>query len=494
MMLGKNSFDLWQRPKLQVLSTQQLEKIYGASLEVLERTGTVIKHEGALEMLHGAGAYVEDHQRVKIPSYLVEEALRSVQKRVVIGDRNGEAALFLEGDEVYFGPGSETPYVLDPFTDKRREATKGDVNRAGRVIDYLPQIDFAMSFALATDVQKETADCHHFMELLSTTSKPILFTAWDAEGIDYIYQMACVAAGGKEKFQVTPFILHYAEPTSPLTHSTTTIDNLFACVERGIPLMYVPGASMGGTAPVTLAGGYVQSGAEFLTGLLLSQLKKPGSRVFYGGGVNPLDMKTMIFSYGAPEAWLSRVIRKELASFLGLPVFATGGCTDAKQVDEQAAMEAASSLMLSGLSGQNLVHDVGYIESGMTSSLEMLVLCNEIIATVRRILSSLSVNPETLALPVIQQVGPGGNYLGHEHTMEHFRGVLGEYPLLDRDHFQAWKKKGEKTLGQRVKEKTLDILQNHPGNPLPEDRQKMIEEIVAESDVKRKKKKRGSMS
>ena len=488
--MNNMDFDIWQRPKLKLLNEEQLEKIFNASLEVLEKTGTVVKHKEALDMLDGAGAKVVDKEKVKIPSNLVEEALKTVSSSVVISNRDGEDTMFLEGDNVYFGPGSETPYVLDPYTGKRRGSVKNDTVRAAKVIDYLPNIDFAMSFGLATDIQRETCDAHHFEAMVLNTNKPIIFTAYDKEGIDYIFKMASVAMGGEEKFRENPFLLHYAEPTSPLIHSKPTIDNLFACVERDIPFMYVPGASMGATAPMTFAGGYVQTSAEFLVGLILTQLKKKGAKVLFGGGVNPLDMKTMAFSYGAPEAWISRVIRKELAEYMGVPVFATGGCTDAKIVDQQAAIEASNSLMLSGLSGQHLIHDVGYIDSGLTSSLEMLVMADEIIATVKRVLKSLRVNEETLAVDVIDEVGPGKDYLSHEHTYKYFRDVLFQSNLLTRDNYDNWVKKGSKSMGDLIKEKVINILESHEENRLNEDAEKEIKELLAESDTKRKKEER----
>jgi trimethylamine---corrinoid protein Co-methyltransferase len=485
--MDNKEFDLWQRPKFRLLNEEQIEKIYDASLEVLEKTGTVVKHKEALEMLDGAGAKVVDKERVKIPSHIVEEALKNVNSSVVISNRDGDKSMYLEGDNVYFGPGSETPYVLDLYTGKRRKSVKNDTVMAAKVIDFLTNIDFAMSFGLATDIQNETCDAHHFEAMVLNTNKPIIFTAYDKEGVDYIFKMACVAAGGEKQFRENPFILHYAEPTSPLIHSEPTIDNLFACVERDIPVMYVPGASMGGTAPMTFAGGYVQSNAEFLVGLILTQLKKKGAKILFGGGVNPLDMKTMTFSYGAPEAWISRVIRKELAEYIGVPVFATGGCTDAKIIDQQAAIEAANSLMLSALSGQNLIHDVGYIDSGLTSSLEMLLMADEIIATIKRVLKSLRVNKDTLAVDVINEVGPGKDYLSHEHTYKHFKEVLFQSDLLTRDNYDNWARKGSKSMGDLIKEKVIDILETHEGHRLNEDQEKEIKKLLAESDINRKR-------
>jgi len=476
-----------QRPVLAYLSQEQKKRIHQASLRILERTGMDFYSKEAVEMLSASGARVVDGKRVKIPPSMVEEALASVPKRVVLCDRNGRRTLFLEGNSVYYGPGSETPYTLDPYTGERRPSLKQDVIRAASVVDYLSNIDFVMSFALATDVPKKCEDLHHFEAMVRNTTKPILFTSWDLDGIKGIYDMCVAVSGSEEAFRTNPFICHYVEPISPLKHPKESIDKLLFSVDHGIPVMYVPAPSAGGTAPVTLAGAFALSNAEVLSGLVLAQLRKKGTPFVYGGGPNILDPRTAVFSYGAPEVFISRIVRTELAHFYGLPAFSTGGCTDAKTIDQQAAFEAGNSLMLSSLAGSNLVHDVGYMESGSTSSLALLTVCDEMIGSVKRVIRSFEVSEEKLALNVIDSVGPGGDFLSLEHTLRHFKEEIWIPQMLDRQNYQSWKAEGGKTLKDKAEEKARWILENHKPKPLSDSVQNQVRQIVEDVDTRRTK-------
>jgi len=485
--MGKNqNLTNRQRPVLTYLSQEQKERIHQASLEILERTGMEFDSPEAVEILSGSGARVTRGNRVQIPPSMVEDALATVPKRVVLSDREGKKTLFLEGTEVYYGPGSETPYTLDPYTGVRRPCLKEDVIKAARVVDYLPNMDFVMSFALATDVPQRSGDIHHFEAMVLNTRKPILFTSWDLDGIQGIYDICATVAGSEKTFKANPFICHYVEPISPLKHPKASIEKLLFSVDHGIPVMYVPAPSAGGTAPVTLAGAFALSNAEVLSGLVLAQLKRTGASFIYGGGPNVLDPRTAVFSYGAPETLMSRIVRTELAHSYNLPAFSTGGCTDAKTIDQQAAFEAGSSLMLSSLVGSDFVHDVGYLESGLTSSLELLVICDEMIGSVKRILRSFDVSKEALALDVIDAVGPGGNFLSLDHTLKHFKEEIWISKMFDRQGYQSWVAEGKKTLKEKAEDKVRWILENHKPTPLSDSVQDHVRQIVREVDDKRK--------
>lgn len=477
--MGMNEhFNYWNRPKLNVFSEEQHDKVYESALEILERTGTEFHSEEAVSILDDAGATVEDGNTVKIPSNLVEKALRTCGKRVVISDRNLDHTMFLEGDNTYFGPGSETPNTIDPHTGERRKCEKEDVVNAATVVDALENIDFVMSFALANDVPKDNADCHHFEAMVKNTEKPILFTAWDLEGLKAIYEMSVAVAGGEEEFRTDPFILLYDEPSSPLKHSREAVEKLMFSTRKGIPIMYVPTPSLGAAGPISLAGAYALTEAEYLSGLVLSQEIRQGSSLIFGGGPTTMDMQTTVFSYSAPETMLSLALRKEVGSYLGVPAFNAGGFTDSKEIDQQATMEMANSLNYAALAGGNLVHDVGYLESGMTSSLELLTIANEEISSLNRFVKSVQVNEETLGVDEIDEVGPGGNYLTSANTIENFKEDVWAPELTDRQVRENWVEDGETSLRDRARDKVIDIMENHQPEPLPEDVEKELTGIV----------------
>jgi trimethylamine--corrinoid protein Co-methyltransferase len=224
---------------------------------------------------------------------------------------------------------------------------------------------------------------------------------------------------------------------------------------------------MGGTAPVTIAGAVALGNAEILSSLVMHQLTNPGAPFLYGHGVHHLDMKEMISVYGAPEFQIARVAAAEMGRFYGLPVWGYAGHSDSKIVDGQAAADAQFSVFVALMARTNLNHDVGYLESGLTGSPEMMVLTNEIISMTRRFVEGIRLDEESLASGVIHDVGPGGEFLSHEHTMAHWR-ELWLPQLFDRQRLDPWIAGGSKGLGERLREATIGLINEHTVEPLPD--------------------------
>jgi len=467
------------RPRFQLLSQDQIKHIHLATLEILERTGVRVMLPEALDLLEKAGAWVLSENMVKIPPHLVEEALRSAPSRITIYDRNGSPAMNLEGLNTHFGPGTDTTFVMDMETGERRPTKGRDVARVARLCDALPNIDFiaSMGGVSTEECDPHLSDRHNFALMLSNTTKPLLFTAWSLEGLKDIHRMASVVCGGQKEFELKPFMIHYAEPITPLQHVPESLQKLLFCAENRIPCAYVSAPILGATSPATIAGTIALHNAEFLSGLVISQLKRKGTPILYGGGGTPMDMKTSVNIYGGPEAFLVHVANKEMATHYGLPDFNTGGCSDGKVLDQQAGAEASLSLMQAGMVGSNMVHDVGYLESGLTASWEMIVLSDELIDMIKHILKGVTVDTDSLATDVINKVGPGGNYLQEKHTMRHFRSVW--YPkLFDRANHERWTESGGKDLWKILNERVKTILGEHKPEPVAENVREAIEEIL----------------
>jgi trimethylamine--corrinoid protein Co-methyltransferase len=318
--------------------------------------------------------------------------------------------------------------------------------------------------------------------MLKGTSKPLVVTAVDKEGLADQYQMACEVLGGPEEFAKTPLFVVYIEPSSPLTNSIEAVEKILYAAQTGIPAIYTPCIMAGGTGPVTLAGTMVQALAEYLTGVVLAQLKRRGAGVIMGGVNSPMDMATSILSYGAPELALIGAAMTDVAKWLGVPMFSTAGCSDSKVLDEQAAIEATLSIMVAALSGANLIHDVGYLESGLLGSFDMLVMSDEVIGMAKRILEGVKVTPETLAVHVIEKVGPGGHYLTQEHTRTHFKTETWLPRLIDRQMRRPWESSGESTMAQRVRSKVKEILERHEPVPIPTDVEARLRELVTQAE------------
>lgn len=467
-----------------LLSDAQLDEIHQASLEILRRTGVRVHEPRGRTLLQDAGCTVTDGDLVRFPAALVEDALRSAPSRITLCARTGEPRVHLEGHRTYFGTGSDLPNTLDLQTGQRRPSLLSDVESTARLADYLPNLDFVMSMALPSDVPIATSDRRSFLAMVENTAKPLVFTAWDEAGLADIIRMAEIVAGGPQELALKPFLLAYLEPTSPLQHSAVVVRKLLMMAERGLPLVYAPGPMDGASAPVTQAGALAMVNAEVLSGLVLVQLQRKGAPFVLGAGSGPLDMRTMAATYAAPEFMLHCMAMAELAHYYyRLPVWGFSGCSDSKLPDVQAGIESALWILWTALSGANLVHDIGYMEAGLTCSYEMIVICDEVISLVRRLLAGIEFSHETLALDALHEVGPGGDFMGASHTARHFREVW--YPnVLDRRAHDAWMRAGHPTALKNAKEIAGEAVASHAPNPLAEEHSEALKVIIAEADAR----------
>jgi len=465
-------------PRMQMLSEEQCRAIHTASLEILRRTGVRVYHEEALELLRSADVLVSDGNLVRFPAGLVEWAVKQAPSRIALCKRGGdEVAAPLEGRRVNFGPGSDCLNYLDPRSGERRKFTAEDVVDCIRLVDALPEMDFCMSMGIPADLDTDNAYRWQFAQMMEHTTKPIVFVCDDVADCEAIAAMAAVPAGGMESLRLNPTLLLYSEPSTPLKHSETATGKLLYMAEEALPIVHSPAPMMGGTAPVTLAGGLALGNAEVLSSLVIHQLTNPGAPFVYGSGLHHLDMRTTISVYSAPEFELARVAVAEMGRFYGLPTWGYAGHSDSCAMDEQAAADSAFSVLASLLAGSNLVHDVGYLEAGLTTSPEMIVFTAEMIDMLRCFMAGVSLDTESLALEVIHSVGPGGEFISTDHTMEHFRDFW-EPMLFNRQRVDDWVEAGSKRLGERLRVRTVAIMDEHQPEPLSETEREEIEAIL----------------
>jgi trimethylamine--corrinoid protein Co-methyltransferase len=478
-MVNVNSI-LYQSPQFSILSKSQIEDIHLGALEVLRKTGIRFHHQDALDMLKSAGAFILDDNLVKFPARMVEDAISSVPSRVIMCDRNGYPAVFLEGRKVNFGTGSDCLNLLDPETGEHRKFTQNDIINGYHLCDALSNIHFVMSIGLPADVDPKLTYDIQMALMLEHTTKPIVFVTNDKASCQRAIDMAAIVAGGHEALREQQHILLYSEPSSPLQQSETAVDKLLMMAEYELPVVHSPGPQMGGTAPITMASGLAMSLAEILSSLVLHQLKRPGAPFIFGAGLHHMDMKASQICYASPEFQLTKAAIAELGRWYGMPTWGYAGCSDAKVMDEQAALEAMLSVLMAKLSGGNLIHDVGYMESGLTCSFEMIVLTDELVSMTDNLMKGIDTTPGSLMLDEIDQVGPGGHYLNTEKTLEHFRDFW--YPdLLDRSIRSTWLRTGASTLGKRLNTKVKEIIKDHRPDPLDKAAKKQIQEVLSQA-------------
>ncbi len=475
--------------RFNMLSKDQLQALFDGVLHVLEYTGLDVHHEEARDILQKAGAWVDDI-RVRIPSHLVKRALNAAPRSFTIFARDGnpEHDIHIGPGRAHFGPGPTPPNFIDIETLERHPYTRADARIVAQVCDALPNIDFCESLGTVSDVHVALAACCEFAEMFPRTSKPIVAWSFGAKDGEDIHKMALAEAGGQDAFEKRPTYIHYCEPISPLLSDFNAVDKLVFAARHRIPVIFTPCPQAGGTAPMSAAGIIIQATAESWMGLTVAQTIQPGVPFFMGGVLSVMDMKDMILSYGAPELSLMMAGCTELAHFAGIPLWQTGGCTDSKTLDEQAAMEGSLSCFFSALTEGDLCHDVGYTESGMTGSILQTAMMDEAIGYARRITRGIEVNEDTLAADVIHRVGPNGQYLKDEHTLRHSETEYWYPNLCDRRSFEEWEKKGSLSMRDRVIARVQDIVATHKPSPVKPETEAVIKKVMqaAEDRVKNK--------
>ncbi len=458
------------------LTPEQCGQLHEAVLELLGDVGVELNHPRAMGLLAQAGATVEGN-RARIPGELIESALALAPSTIVLHDQAGEPVMPAGEDRVFFGTGSETPFILDHRTWDRRHGCLADVAEGARVVEALPNFDFLMSLFLPWDLDPKVAYLRQYKAMLEGCTKPMLLVTPNPSDVPVMMAMQEAVVGGETERLTRPRAMVYVNVTNPLRQEYEELEKALFCAEHGVPFAYVAPVLPGLMGPVIPPGSTVVGLAGELVGLLVAQLAREGAPVAISGGITGvMDMKSMITSYAAPE---DRIISGEMARHYRVPHFGLGGSTDSKLVDGQAAAEAALTLYTEALVGSNIIHDIGYMEAGSVNSLAQLVICDELIGWVRAIMKPLEIDATTLPLDLIREQGIGGDYLTTDHTMEHF-GDLWYPTLFDRRKFDKWVAVGRKDLTASAVETVERILAAESPAPLDPATVGALDSIIAE--------------
>ena len=390
--------------------------------------------------------------------------------------------MVLERGRIHFGLGG-TPLhqILDIDSGKNRPSTKEDVGNATRLGDALPNFAFMMAICGASDVPHETEHLHELEIVFANTEKHIVWALPEAYTAKNAIAMAAAVAGGEEELRKNPLLSCYSESISPLTFSTMNED-LVEFAAAGLPVFFTGCPMAGLTGPATLSGTYVLGNAETLAGLTLSQLINPGTPFIYGPGIGVSDLRTLRFSFAAPEWAMGHIIQSQLAEFYRLPTFGWGGSSDSKLPDSQAGAEAALMAIMSAFSGINMIHCNGYLAGSDYGSMEMAVICDEIVGWIFRVVEGTRVDKESLAVDVIREVGSKSSYLKHKHTFAHIKKEIFVPRLFDRYNEPMWAEKGGKDLREVARERALKILKEYQPASLSDEVRATLRQIVQQAD------------
>ena len=473
-------------PYLRFLNEDQCRKIHETTLELLEKTGVWMDEPECLEMLRAEGARVVDTpskrgsrfaRRVQIPSCLVEEAIRSAPDRVTIYNRRGDVSMVLQDRVSYFGFFGDDADFIDPYTNTRRKMVFDDIEKHTILLDALPHVDWILSVGNCHDADLRYRDRASVEAILRNTTKPVTFCSGSVETVTDVVDMAAAIVGGEDRVRSKPFILCLDEPMSPLLHGPESLKRVFLCADLELPLIYVPMPMAGLTAPCTVAGTVVMGNAESLSGLVVHQLRRRGAPYIYGALASTADMSLGSFNYGAPELSMMCSAVTDMAHYYKLPVWGTGGCSDSNAMDAQAGAEAMMSLLGAVLAGANLVHDIGLFAQGLCISPGFSLLADEMTSMVKRFAGGIEVTDASLCLNLIDEIGPGGNYMSHEHTCQHFRDMWAPR-VFDRANIELLEKGYALDSAERAQQRAREIMQTHHPEPIPEGALKDLDEVA----------------
>jgi len=475
-------FPLGDGPLLKVLSKEEIEEIHVASLRVLEEVGIMVDSENALKIFIDMGADVDKEKKmVYIPEHLVKEALKRAPSVVKMYSRNGKFDMLLTKNKVHYNPGSAALYVLDRETGEMRRPLSNDFRQFVRLVDAMENIHAQSTAMVVSDVPEIVADRYRLYIVLKNSTKTVITGAFTIEGVHDMKKMLEVVVGGEKELRKKPLAIFDVCVSSPLEWSKITVQNLIDCVNYGIPVEVIAAPQVGGTSPATLAGTLAQFNAEILSGIVLSQMIKPGAPVIYGGSPCVLDMRTGTGRLAAIEAIMLCCAYAQIGKYYDLPTHGYLGLSDSKTIDAQAGLEAAMGLILGALAGINNIAGPGMLSFENCQSFEKLIIDNEICGYALRLLRGIQIDEETLALDVIKRVGPKGHFLAQKHTNKWFR--LEEYMpsyVIDTRSERDWLEKGAKDIVKRAKERVDEILKEHEPEPLPPDVEKELDNVAME--------------
>lgn len=472
---------------LTLFSDQELEAIHSATLQVLRRTGIKVESEEALELFDGAGAKVTLHDGyglVKIPDFLVSEALASTPRTGIYYGRVEEQDFLADGNRTSFTAGfGEHVKIIDLETRQLRDTNKQDLAEITRIQDSLDVISIVERAACSGDKNPESQSVHNYEAMVNNTSKHCFLGFNGGRNAKKIIEIAKIAAGGEETFLSRPIVTGFVCPTSPLSLVRECCESIIECARGGVGIASIPMSLSGASAPATLGGVVVQHNAEVLSSLILAQLAGKGTPFTYCGCSTIMDMRLTTSPVGVPEMALLSAAWAKLAQYYSLPCLVGGCASDSKLPDSQQAYDFSLTATTAAFAGANIIFGMGAIDSVITFDYASMLTGAEQAERILRTLEGIQLSDDLMALDIIHETGPGGEYMTKKHTFEYCRS-MSQAKLFDRQTREGWQAATEgKDLSQRAYEKAREILMNHKPIPLPEDVSKEIHDVVTEYDL-----------
>jgi trimethylamine--corrinoid protein Co-methyltransferase len=457
------------------LPESMAELVHARSVEILGEVGFCVPEQEALARLETAGFPVDrDSQMVRVTADLLDEALSRMPHDVCLYDRSGSTPVPFGRSPYFMGAGTPVN-VLDLQTGARRSATRQDVRDLVCLQDALPNVDIVRPTVTATD-QGTCSDLVEIAESLRGTGKPVVHRTLAPERVAAVVEMLAAVAGGEDAFRARPSFATLYCPISPGYFTPENIRCMFCWAEHGVPITLLSMAMGGASAPATLLGELVVINADILAWIVALQILYPGVPLLYGSVSAVLDMRTGLLPLGAPERGMINAGAALMGRYYGIPSMCGGLSSDAKELDAQAGFEKAITAVPLMLEGADIIYGVGATDAGSSISYTQMVLDDEFIAGLRRMVQGITVHDLDEEVALIKARTPRGNFMGTKHTRRTFR----EHWLpgvLSRDTYETWQAKGD-TIEDICRRKAQEILAQHQSPALPTAVEAEMERIV----------------
>tara|TARA_B100000959_G_scaffold54557_1_gene56935 strand:+ start:894 stop:2258 length:1365 start_codon:yes stop_codon:yes gene_type:complete len=447
-----------KKHQMRFLSEEDSRQIHSAALQILHEVGMNFLDEETRSLLKSKGCRQGEDGFLLFEQELIEDALSTVPSKLTLYNQNGGVAVDTSDEVTHFGPGVNCIFTLDHETGEARPCVLDDISKTARLCERLPNIDVVESLGTPSDVPAEEESITTVRAMVEQTSKPVAFTGHDEHKVDRIWAYLADVVGGWDALSEKPIGIDCTGPTSPLKMEQGACRRLRNAAKRHLPVVCYQGILPGLVSPITLAGTLAQAAAETLAGIVVHQLTGPGAPLISGSAILPIDMRTAGIVYGAPEYSLGCLAAVDYFSHIGVPTWVGAGCSDSHQIDAQAGAEACMSITSAILSRTSFAHNVGYISSGKTGSMEMLVLCDELIGMARRFAAGTSVDEDTLAVEVTKHAAKTSAFVAQKHTMRHLKNEMWFPSLLERRTENVWREGGSETLQDRIRQKLNTLL------------------------------------
>ena len=466
--------------RMSVLSHGEIETIHEASIDILTTCGVKIANSRMLAFLKKRGLAVDDDKGiVRFTRDCIEDAVSAVPTTFDVFDREGNAAFTLGNGAARVAAGHNAVFWVDSDTGETRPSTVADVEAFARICDGLEQIHMIGVPVMPQDVPDPAATLLYGVRAcIENSSKPIFFSTDSAAVNRAVIRLLRAAFAGNLDDQV--YAISQFSPTSPLFWEANVLDAVMDTVDTGVPIAILPEPNAGVSCPYTLAGLLTMNNAECLSGLAMVQMLRPGTRVMYANSWTTSDMRTGAALVGSTETTICRIAAAQLARYYHCPSHTTAPNSDNHAHDEQNAWEKTFSMLCSVAAGHDLIVNCGMFATGMTCSLEQLLMDEEISAMSLRIASGIKVTEDTVARDLIKQIGPRGDtYLTTDHTLRWLRSAEYLTPRLSvSGPFASWQANGGKDTYALARENARALAGRNVA-PLPAEKQRKLEEIIS---------------